>query len=80
MKKILLDENIPIKLKDRLIVNDVYTFRDKNLSYQQNISKISLSIIVLDILLLKWSYIEPLIPEILEIIPTLEKKKIYIIK
>lgn len=106
MKRILLDENVPIKLKFRLKDFDTYTVRDKNwnslknsvllnnainddfdvfittdknLQYQQNISKLNISIIILNIALLKWSYIEPLIPQIEKILPISEKGKVYII-
>ncbi|MCD4694628.1 MAG: hypothetical protein K8S16_00195 [Bacteroidales bacterium] len=106
MKKILLDENVPVKLKFRLKDFDTYTVRDKNwnslkngellnnainddfdvfittdknLQYQQNISKLNISIIVLNIDLLKWSYIEPLIPQILKTIPITKKGKVHIV-
>ena len=105
--KILLDENIPIKLKGRLSDFDVYTVRDmnwdgfkngellkeaikkgfdilittdKNLQYQQNIRQFNLGIMILDVLLLKWSIIEPLIPKIIENIPLMKKRKLLIIK
>ena len=105
--KILLDENLPIKLKYRLegfnaftvydmgwdsfkngkllqhaIENgfDIFITTDKNLQYQQNISSIAIGFIVLDILLLKWSYIEPLLPSILQLLPDVEKGKVYILR
>lgn len=104
--KILLDENLPIKLKNKLEDFDTYTVydmgwdslkngkllkqaiengfdvfitTDKNLEYQQNIKAMEISFIVLDILLLKWSYIEPLIPQILELLPDVEKGNVYIV-
>ncbi len=104
--KILLDENLPIKLKFKIIDYKVFTVRDmnwnsvkngkllklaidnnfdiflttdKNLQYQQNIPKIEIALIVLDVTLLKWSYIEPLVPKIMEIIPRIEKGNIYVI-
>ncbi|MCD4736228.1 MAG: hypothetical protein K8R53_09310 [Bacteroidales bacterium] len=106
MKRILLDENVPFKLKYRLkkietftvrdknwnslkngvLLNnaikdnfDVFITTDKNLQYQQNISKLNISVIVLNIVLLKWSYIEPLIPQIEKTLPISEKGKVYII-
>jgi len=104
--KILLDENIPIKLKDNLGENEVFTVRymnwnsvkngallklaiensfdifitsDKNLQYQQNIKNIRITIIILDVLLLKWSFIQPLIPKIIELLTNYEKDKVYVL-
>jgi len=106
MKKILLDENIPIKLKYHLKDFDTFTVRDKNwnslkngillnnaikddfdvfittdknLQYQQNISKLNISFIILDVVLLTWPHIESLIPKIQKIIPITESSKVYII-
>lgn len=105
--KILLDENLPVKLKYKLegfnaytvydmgwdslkngkLLNqaiengfDIFITTDKNLEYQQNIPNIAIGFIVLDILLLKWSFIEPLIPSILDLLPNVEKGKVYILK
>lgn len=105
--KILIDENIPIKLKEKLLDYDAFTVRDKqwnsvkngqllklaiengfdvfittdkNLQYQQNIKKMPLAVIVLDVFLLKWSMIEPLIPKIIETLPTVEKGEVYSLK
>ena len=102
--KILIDENLPIKLKLKLPDYQVFTVRDmqwnsvkngqllklaiehqfeifittdKNLQYQQNIKKMPLVLIVLDVFLLKWSMIEPLIPKIISILPSVEKGKVY---
>jgi len=104
--KILIDENLPIQLKSRLIGFSVFTVHemnwnslkngqllqqtvenefnvfittDKNLQFQQNIKKIGIAVIVLDVLLLKWSFIEPLIPKIITLLPTVEIGNIYII-
>jgi predicted nuclease of predicted toxin-antitoxin system len=93
--KILLDENLPVKLKFHLSEFDTFTVRDmkwnsfkngillqaaeiegfdyfitsdKNLQYQQNIKNFNMKFIILDLLLLKWSIIEPLIPTIKKII------------
>ena len=101
--KILLDENLPVKLKYKLegfnaytvydmgwdsfkngkLLNqaiengfDIFITTDKNLQYQQNIPTIAISFIVLDVLLLKWSFIEPLIPSILDLLPNVEKEKL----
>ncbi|MBM2816244.1 MAG: hypothetical protein HW421_3006 [Ignavibacteria bacterium] len=52
---------------------------DKNLQFQQNIKKFKIAVIVLDVLLLKWSYIEPLLPHIIELLPNVENGQIYII-
>ncbi len=105
--KILIDENLPIKLKLKLPDYQVFTVRDmqwnsikngqllklaiehnfevfittdKNLEYQQNIKKMPLTLIVIDVYLLKWSMIEPLIPQIMNILPTVEKGKVYNLK
>ena len=105
--KILLDENLPVKLKYKLegfnaytvydmgwdsfkngkLLNqaiengfDIFITTDKNLQYQQNIPTIAISFIVLDVLLLKWLFIEPLIPSILDLLPNVEKGKVYIVK
>jgi predicted nuclease of predicted toxin-antitoxin system len=107
LKKILLDENLPIKLKSQLQSFEVYTVydkgwdsfkngkllqkamedefdifltSDKNIEFQQDIAVINIAFIVLDIILLKWSHIEPLIPELRELIPLVEKGKLYKIK
>ncbi len=105
--KILLDENLPIKLKYHLIGYDIYTVRDmnwdgyknghllnamvetgvsvlittdKNLEYQHNIRDSGISLIVLDVLLLKWEYIEPLIEKIHHTLTLIEIGKIYIVQ
>ncbi|MCB1194420.1 MAG: DUF5615 family PIN-like protein [Leptospiraceae bacterium] len=105
--KILLDENMPVKLKRQILEHDVYTVydmnwdrlkngillqkaveekfdvfitSDKNLEFQQNIAVIQLAIIVLDIILLKWSNIEPLIPKIIELLPNTTKGRVYRVK
>ena len=105
--KILLDENLPIKLKSHLTGYEIYTVRDmnwdgykngdlltamaangfsilittdKNLEYQQNIRDSGISLIILDVLLLKWEYIEPLIEKILHSLPIIKIGKVYIIK
>jgi predicted nuclease of predicted toxin-antitoxin system len=38
---------------------------DKNLQYQQNLAELDISILVLDVLLLKWSFIKPMISKII---------------
>jgi len=104
--KILIDENLPIKLKAGLTGYNVFTVRDmnwnsvkngkllklaiengfetfitsdKNLQYQQNIKKIGIVLVVLDVLFLKWILIEPLIPKITETLPTVKKGNVYVI-
>lgn len=107
--KVLLDENIPKRLKYRLLESryevyavrdmswvglkdnellkkasedgfDVFITSDKNIAYQQNIAVIKMAFIVLDILRLKYTFIQPLLPQLLEILPTVEKGQIYVIK
>jgi len=105
--KILIDENLPIKLKDKLIDYEVFTVRDmnwnsvkngkllklavencfnifittdKNLQFQQNISKIGLALIVMNVRLLKWSMVEPLIPKLLQLLPNTEINAVYTIE
>ncbi len=39
-----------------------------------------IAVIVLDVALLKWAMIEPLIPKIIETLPTVEKSKVYNLK
>ena len=70
------------KLLNQAIENgfDIFITTDKNLQYQQNIPTIAISFIVLDVLLLKWLFIEPLIPSILDLLPNVEKGKVYIVK
>ena len=90
--KILIDENLPIKLKYKLADFNVFTVRDmnwnslkngellklaqetgfdtfitsdKNIQFQQNISKMNISFIILNVFQLKWKLIEPMIPEIM---------------
>jgi predicted nuclease of predicted toxin-antitoxin system len=105
--KILIDENLPVKLKYRLTDFDICTVHDmkwdsykngeliseaiknkfdvlltsdKNLEFQQNISKLNISIIVLDIPLLKWTYIEPLLTKIKKQLSSIEPGEIYSIR
>jgi predicted nuclease of predicted toxin-antitoxin system len=107
--KILLDENIPKRLKYRLLENgyevysvrdmnwlglkdkellktaveeefDVFVTSDKQITHQQNLTIIKMAFIVLDILRLKYTFIQPLLPQLLEILPSVEKGEIYVIK
>lgn len=92
MKKVLLDENLPVKLKYRLQdVCEIYTVNDKswnalengdlinamqvdgfdylitsdkNLQFQQNLSKYSMGFIVLNVSNNNYETILPLIPKI----------------
>jgi len=93
MKKVLLDENLPIRLKHRLIdmgfdaqtvrekgwngiLNgallalavqngyDIFLTADKNLPYQQSISGLKLTVLVLDLPSLNYTHIQTLLPEI----------------
>ncbi|MCF8370914.1 MAG: hypothetical protein K9H64_04780 [Bacteroidales bacterium] len=105
--KILIDENLPVKLKSSFWDHNIFTVRDmkwdsfkngkllssaiangfdilmtsdKNLQYQQNFNKLDIALIVFNVKLLKWQFIEPLIPKAKEVILQVEKGKIYIIE
>jgi len=56
---------------------DVFITADKNLRYQQNIANYDISIILLSVLINKLERIKPLIPGLLEILPTVEKRRFY---
>jgi predicted nuclease of predicted toxin-antitoxin system len=105
--KILLDENIDIRLKRSFPENvEVYTVRDmgwngikngelfqllaeknfdywivvdKNIPYQQNTKDIPFSIIVLDVFRNTLKSIEPLVPQILNILNSSVSDKVIII-
>ncbi len=53
---------------------------DKNLQYQQNIPQTGIAVVILDVLLLKWSYIEPLIGKLLDTLNTVKTGCVYSIK
>ena len=105
--KILIDENLPVKLKRSFEDHDIFTVRDmkwdsykngkllssaiangfdilmtsdKNLQHQQNFNKLNIALIVFNVRLLKWQFIEPLIPKAKEVIPLIEKGKIYVVE
>ncbi len=105
--KILIDENLPVKLKSELAGYDALTVHDmtwdsfsngellksaeeagfdvlitsdKNLKYQQNLSKLRISIVVLDLFLLKWEYVEILVPKIIEQLSNIVPAEVYLIK
>lgn len=104
--KILIDENLPIKLKNKINGYEIFTVRDmkwnglkngellrtainehfdvfittdKNIQYQQNIDKLNIALIVLDVKLLKWDFVQPLIPKILKTLSNIKKNNVYII-
>ena len=108
MKKVLLDENLPLKLKYRLEdVCEVYTVNDKgwnslengdlinamqddgfdylltsdkNLQYQQNLSKYSMSFIVLNVPDNNYETILPLVPKIKAVLSDNIRTKLIVIK
>lgn len=108
MKKVLLDENLPVKLKYRLQdVCEIYTVRDKgwnalengdliaamqsesfdylitsdkNLRYQQNISKYAIGFIVLNVPNNTYEIILPLPAKIKEVLVADEVMKLVIIE
>ena len=56
---------------------DVFITADKNLRYQQNIANYDISIILLSVLINTLNRIKPLILELLQILPTAEKRQFY---
>ena len=56
---------------------DIFITADKNLRYQQNISEYNISIILLSVFKNTFEGIKPLIPELIRILPNLEKRKFY---
>jgi predicted nuclease of predicted toxin-antitoxin system len=107
MMKVLLDENLPVKLKYRLQdVCEVYTVRDKgwnalengdlikamedenfnclitsdkNLQYQQNISKYNVCFVILNVINNNYETILPLVDEIKQVLLSGAKLKLTII-
>lgn len=102
--KVLLDENLPKRLKFRLWEkgHEVYTARergwngqkngillnlltndrfdvlitsDKNLVHQQNLSKYSVTIFVLQIKANRYPYIQPLLPQILNLLESKQSQQ-----
>lgn len=56
---------------------DVFITADKNLRYQQNIANYNISIILLSVLINTLERIKPLVPELMDLLPNVEKKKFY---
>jgi hypothetical protein len=108
MKKVLLDENLPVKLKYRLLdVCEIYTVNDKgwnalengelinvmqedgfdylltsdkNLQYQQNLAKYSVSFIVLNVLNNNYETVLLLVDKIKGVLIGEPEKKLFIIE
>jgi hypothetical protein len=108
MKKVLLDENLPLKLKYRLQdVCEIYTVNDKgwnalengdlinamqddgfdylitsdrNLQFQQNLAKNSMSFIVLNVPNNNYETILPLVPKIKAALIDNAQKKLVVIE
>ena len=108
MKKVLLEENLPQKLKYRLqdvceiftvndkgwnalengdLINamqddgfDFLLTSDKNLQYQQNLTKYSISFIVLNVPNNNYETILPLVPKIKTVLADNVQKKLVIIE
>ena len=59
---------------------EVFLTSDKNLQFEQNYTKIEIAIVVLNVTLLKWSFIEALLPKLKLILPKVEKGNLYIIE
>lgn len=53
---------------------------DKNLQHQQNFNKLDIVLIVFNVKLLKWQFVEPLIPKAKEVMLQIEKGKVYIVE
>ncbi len=104
--KILLDENLPIKLKFRLQEFEIYTVQDmkwdsykngdliktaiqhdftilitsdKNIAYKQNLANLGIGTVVLNVKLLKWQYIEPMLSKIRTTIPIIALGQVILI-
>jgi predicted nuclease of predicted toxin-antitoxin system len=58
---------------------NVFITVDKNLRFQQNINGKHFFIIVLNIPLLKWQFIEPLVPSMVQLIANGEAGRVYVI-
>ena len=56
---------------------DVFLTADKNLRYQQNIANYDISIILLSVLINTVAGVKPLMPELLKILPTVQKRRFY---
>ncbi len=58
---------------------DILLTIDKNMDYQQNISKFKLSVVVFDVKNSNIKYLQPLIPQLNQLIASIEKGKTYIL-
>ncbi len=59
---------------------DVMLTVDKNLQYQQNLKEYDITIVVFDVLFNRLQDFTPLILALLDLLPSMKKKKTYIIK
>jgi hypothetical protein len=108
MKKVLLDENLPVKLKYRLQdVCEIHTVNDKgwnalengelitamqqdgfdylltsdkNLQYQQNLSKYSMSFIILNVPTNNYETILPLVDKIKKLLISDSQEKLVVVE
>ena len=97
--RLLLDESVPVHLRNLLVGHDVRTVRgigwdsksngellalardefdafitlDQNLEHQQNITERDIPIVVLVARRSRIDYLEPLVPRILEALPSLQR-------
>ena len=55
----------------------IFVTIDKRLRYQQNIAKFNLSIVILETRLNKLEYLRPLIPDLIDKLPTMDPRSIY---
>ena len=55
----------------------IFVTIDKRLRYQQNIAKFNLSIVILETRLNKLEYLRPLIPDLIDKLPTMNHGSIY---
>lgn len=59
---------------------DVFVTVDKNLQYQQNLNEYNVAIVVFDVHYNRLQDFIQLIPKFLKLLPSMEKKKAYVIK
>jgi uncharacterized protein DUF5615 len=52
---------------------------DKNMYFQQNIAAKPVAIVILNILFARWNFIQPLVPQVQQLLPQVEHGKFYIL-
>ena len=56
---------------------DVLISCDKNIYFQQNITAKPVAIIVLNVLFARWDFLQPLVPQVQQLLPNVEHGKFY---